>query len=103
RRRHTRSKRDWSSDGALPIYILNDIGVGERMMKEGALHDGIELQLHGERFRINIKELTGSQIMLYAQHEVVIDLLRAENDSREKIGRASCRERVAIAVGTGTE
>lgn len=65
------------------VDILNDIGVGERMMKEGALHDGIELQLHGERFRINIKELTGSQIMLYAQHEVVIDLLRAENDSRE--------------------
>lgn len=65
------------------VDILKDMGVGERMLKEGAVHDGIELQLNGERTRINMKELTGSQIMLYAQHEVVIDLLNAENDSRQ--------------------
>lgn len=60
------------------VDLLNEVGVGERMMNEGAIHDGIELQFNGQRFRINMKELTnGKQIMLYAQHEVIKDLLEA--------------------------
>src|SRR5699024_1845406 len=58
------------------VDILKEIGVADRMLDEGVYHDGIELQYNGKRFRINMRELTGKRIMLYAQHEVIIDLLR---------------------------
>src|SRR5690625_4492474 len=46
------------------VDLLNKVSIGERMMKEGAIHDGIELQFNGQRTRINIRELTnGKQIM----------------------------------------
>lgn len=68
------------------VDLLNEVGVGDRMMKEGAIHDGIELQFNGQRTRINMKELTnGKQIMLYAQHEVIKDLLAARLRDSGKI------------------
>ncbi len=60
------------------VDLLNDMGVGERMMREGHFHDGIELQFSGKRHRIDMKELTGGQrITVYPQHEVIIDLVNA--------------------------
>lgn len=68
------------------VDLLNKVSIGERMMKEGAIHDGIELQFNGQRTRINIRELTnGKQIMLYAQHEVIKDLLAARFRDSGKI------------------
>lgn len=58
------------------VDLLNETGVGERMMREGAVHEGIEIQFNGNRTRINMKELTGKNIMLYAQHEVITDLIQ---------------------------
>lgn len=57
--------------------ILLDAGVGERMRKEGALHHGIELAFGGQRHRIDLTKLTGKAITVYAQHEVIIDLVAA--------------------------
>lgn len=57
--------------------ILTQSGVGERMRKEGALHHGIELAFGGRRHRIDLTELTGSAITVYAQHEVIKDLVAA--------------------------
>ncbi len=57
--------------------ILTESGVGERMKKEGALHHGIELAFGGRRHRIDLAELTGSAITVYAQHEVIKDLVAA--------------------------
>lgn len=68
------------------VDFLNDAGVGERMMREGTTHDGIEIQFNGKRSRINMKELTnGKAIMLYAQHEVIKDLLEARFEASGKI------------------
>ncbi len=68
------------------VDLLNEIGVGERMMREGHIHDGIELQFNGKRHRINMKELTeGKSIMVYPQHEVIIDLVRARLETGGKI------------------
>lgn len=65
------------------IDLLNSTGVGERMMKEGHVHSGIEIQFNRERHRLNLEELTdGKQIMIYPQHEVIKDLL----DARIKAG-----------------
>jgi p-hydroxybenzoate 3-monooxygenase len=47
------------------------------MTKEGLLHHGIELGFHQQRHRIDMTALTGNAITVYAQHEVVKDLIRA--------------------------
>ena len=59
------------------VDLLNEIGVGERMMKEGAFHRGVNLQFGGHRHRIDFQDLVGRGIMLYGQHEVVKDLIAA--------------------------
>jgi p-hydroxybenzoate 3-monooxygenase len=61
--------------------ILNETGVGERMRAEGAEHHGFELAFDGRRHRIDLKELTGKSITVYAQHEVIKDLVAARVDA----------------------
>lgn len=68
------------------VDLLNATGVGERMMKEGHIHHGIELQFNGKRQRINMHELTGGKnITVYAQHEVIKDLVAARIQAGAKI------------------
>ncbi|RQT41587.1 4-hydroxybenzoate 3-monooxygenase [Burkholderia cepacia] len=57
--------------------LLEASGVGERMKAEGALHHGFELAFDGKRRRIDLKALTGRAITVYAQHEVIKDLVAA--------------------------
>ena len=57
--------------------LLNAAGVGERMRREGLLHHGIELRFNRRGHRIDFQELTGRAITVYAQHEVVKDLVQA--------------------------
>ena len=57
--------------------ILNQSGVGARMQREGVRHHGFELAFGGQRHRIDLTELTGRAITVYAQHEVIKDLIAA--------------------------
>jgi p-hydroxybenzoate 3-monooxygenase len=58
------------------VDILNDSGVGERLMREGLRHTGFEMHFHGQRHRIALDELTdGKAITVYGQQEVVKDLI----------------------------
>lgn len=57
--------------------LLTESGVGTRMRAEGALHHGFELAFDGRRHRIDLTELTGKAITVYAQHEVIRDLTAA--------------------------
>ena len=57
--------------------VLTEAGVGERMKAEGALHHGFELAFEGKRRRIDLTGLTGKSITVYAQHEVLKDLVAA--------------------------
>ena len=60
------------------VNLLTDMGLGERMQREGAVHHGIELRFDGEGHRIPLTELTnGRSIVLYPQHEVLKDLIAA--------------------------
>ena len=60
------------------VDLLNEIGLGERMRREGLVHDGIELQFAGRRHRIDFPALTGGRrITVYGQQEVVKDLIAA--------------------------
>jgi p-hydroxybenzoate 3-monooxygenase len=60
------------------VDVLTETGVGERMRREGALHQGVELRFDGRGHRIDFPSLTGGRaIMLYPQHEVLKDLITA--------------------------
>lgn len=60
------------------VDLFNELGVGERMMRQGMMHYGIELLFSGMGHRIDFRELTGGKgVMIYAQHEVIKDLVAA--------------------------
>jgi p-hydroxybenzoate 3-monooxygenase len=60
------------------VDLLNDLGVGGRMRREGLVHHGIELRFDGEGHRIPLSDLAGGRaITIYGQQEVVKDLIRA--------------------------
>ena len=67
------------------VELLNEIGVGERMRREGLVHYGIELRFPGHSHRIDFKDLTGKSITVYGQHEVVRDLIRARIEAGDPI------------------
>ena len=64
------------------VNVLNESGVGERMMREGFVHHGIYLRFGGRSRRIDLAGLTnGRSTMVYAQHEVIKDLVKARLDA----------------------
>jgi p-hydroxybenzoate 3-monooxygenase len=66
--------------------LLSEVGVGERMEREGSVHHGIELRFDGRGHRIDFADLTdGLSITIYGQQEVVKDLIRARLESHGKI------------------
>src|SRR5271167_4338844 len=68
------------------VDLLNETGVGARMMRQGLVHQGIELQFGQERHRIDFQELTGGKsVMVYAQHEVLKDLIEARAAAKGQI------------------
>lgn len=67
------------------VDLLSQTGLGGRMIQEGLLHRGIQIGFQLKRHRIDMTELTGSGITVYAQHEVVKDLIRARLDAGEEL------------------
>src|SRR3954451_5621481 len=64
------------------VDLLCATGVGERLMREGMVHHGIELRFEGEGHRIPLSELTGGRaITVYGQQEVVKGLIRSRLDA----------------------
>jgi p-hydroxybenzoate 3-monooxygenase len=60
------------------VNLLNETGVGERMKRLGLVHHGIEIRFGGRGHRIDLSGLTGgSTVTIYAQHEVIKDLIAA--------------------------
>lgn len=58
------------------VELIKDLGLGERMMREAHVHDGITLQWNRERHHVDIQGLTGGKRnVVYAQHEVLKDLI----------------------------
>jgi len=57
--------------------LLRELGVGERLGREGLPHNGIHLRWQGRTIDIDIAALTGREITIYGQQEVVKDLIAA--------------------------
>jgi p-hydroxybenzoate 3-monooxygenase len=64
------------------VDLLLEMGVGERLKREGLVHHGVELRFDGRGHRIPFDELTGGRgITIYGQQEVVKDLIAARVES----------------------
>ena len=59
------------------VDLLHELGVGERLAREGLRHNGINLRWQGRTQYIAITELTGRHVTIYGQHEVLKDLIAA--------------------------
>ncbi len=60
------------------VDLLTQAGVGQRVHREGLVHDGLELCFGGARHRIDLKTLSGGkQVTVYGQTEVTRDLMQA--------------------------
>jgi p-hydroxybenzoate 3-monooxygenase len=58
------------------VDALRSCGAGERLDREGLVHDGIELRFDRRSHRIDFPSLTGGRrVWVYAQTEVVKDLI----------------------------
>ena len=56
--------------------LMRELGLGERMRREGHYHDVISLQWNRERHHVDIPALTGGKrVTVYPQHEVLKDLI----------------------------
>jgi p-hydroxybenzoate 3-monooxygenase len=67
------------------VDLLLEMGLGERMKREGLIHDGVEIRFRGQGHRIDFKALTGRGITIYAQQEVVKDLIAARLGAEAEI------------------
>src|SRR4030095_16046469 len=60
------------------VTLFNELGVADRLNKEGLKHHGVYLSFDEERIRVPFDELTGGRcITIYGQQEVVKDLIKA--------------------------
>jgi p-hydroxybenzoate 3-monooxygenase len=58
------------------VDLMRQTGVGDRMLRDGFVHHGINLSFAGGLHRIDLHELTGGRaVTVYAQHEVLKDLV----------------------------
>ncbi len=59
------------------VELLRDVGLGERMDRDGLPHEGISLRFDDAEHRIDFADLVGRGIVVYGQQEVVKDLVAA--------------------------
>lgn len=60
------------------VDCMVDAGVGNRLLKDALQHEHIDIRFNGEPHRLNVKELSrGRCVWVYAQHEIVKDLVAA--------------------------
>ena len=68
------------------VELLRAIGLGTRMDAEGLEHGGIYLQFEGERHHLDFRDLTGGRwVTIYAQTEIVKDLIKARLEAGARI------------------
>jgi p-hydroxybenzoate 3-monooxygenase len=68
------------------VTLLREVGLGERMDREGYPHDGSAIAWEGRpRFMIDTKKYTGKPMMAYGQTAITEDLFAARDAAGGKI------------------
>jgi p-hydroxybenzoate 3-monooxygenase len=77
------------------VALLAQAGVDQRLRQDGLAHEGFALGFANQRFRIDLKALTGGkQVTVYGQTEVTRDLMEA----REASGQITIYEAGNVAL-----
>jgi p-hydroxybenzoate 3-monooxygenase len=69
----------------IAVDVLEALGLGERMRREGLVHTGTNLLHDGQMFRVDMAALTGKSVTVYGQQEVMKDLFDAADERGLKI------------------
>ena len=67
------------------VELLLEAKVGDRMMKDRLVHDGVVLGFAGRSVRVDLKGLTGNSVSVYGQTEVTKDLIDARMAAHGKL------------------
>ena len=78
------------------VALLEEAGVGQRMRREGLVHEGFEISFEGRRQRLDLASLTGGRsVMVYGQTEITKDLV----DARRRAGGALVYDAEVTSLG----
>jgi p-hydroxybenzoate 3-monooxygenase len=80
------------------VDLLDEVGLANRLLRQRLVHQGLELLFDGEGHRVPLTDLTGRELTIYAQHELIKDLVAA----RLETGRPLLFEATATAVDPAT-
>ncbi len=77
------------------VDLLNAVGVGQRLHREGTVHHSIELVFKGQRHAVDVQGLTGGKVVTaYGQTEVTHDLM----DARAQLGLSTVYEAANVQI-----
>ena len=76
------------------VEMLRRAQVGERMDKEGLVHEGFDIAIGDRRHRIDLKKYTGKTVMVYGQTELTRDLM----DARDAAGGVIVYEAEDVSI-----
>ncbi|MFA6265654.1 MAG: 4-hydroxybenzoate 3-monooxygenase [Pseudolabrys sp.] len=74
--------------------LMREAGCGERMDREGEIHDGVFIAHDGKLDRIDLHKYSGSSVIVYGQTEVTRDLY----DARERMNGKVIHEADDVAL-----
>lgn len=65
------------------VDLLAEAGVDAQLREKGLPHNGIEILTNGEKYRVDLTQLTGGkQVTVYGQTEVTKDLMQARIEAQ---------------------
>ena len=76
------------------VGLMEQAGAGERLRREGLVHEGTEIAFGGTRHRMDFKKLTGKTVTVYGQTEVTRDLM----DARHATGASTVYEAADVSL-----
>lgn len=77
------------------VDLMDEVGIGARLHREGTVHHAIELVFKGQRHAIDVHGLTGGKVVTaYGQTEVTHDLM----DARRQAGLPTVYEAADVSV-----
>jgi p-hydroxybenzoate 3-monooxygenase len=76
------------------VAMLRQAQAGERMDREGLVHEGLDIAIGDRRHRIDLKKHTGKTLMFYGQTELTKDLM----DAREALNAQIVYEAKNVSI-----
>jgi p-hydroxybenzoate 3-monooxygenase len=76
------------------VDLLTELGLAERLHREGLVHHGLSLRFHGTSHRVPLTDLTGKVVTIYGQNEIMKDLI----DARLALGEPLHFEAEAVGL-----